>query len=163
MAWNSADRETLIGGAVIVVGAVVLAIVYGTAGRAELPGYDLTAQFNRAEGINVGSDVRMAGVMVGKVVSQNLDERFRAVVTMRLQPGTVVPDDSAALIQTDGLLGGKFIALQPGGDETNLKPGDEIRYTQDSISVDDLLELIIGQAEAARSASGQSGGAAKTP
>ena len=163
MALDSADRETIIGGAVILVGAVILAVVYGTVGHAALPGYDLMARFNKAEGITVGSDVRLSGVSVGKVVAQQLDDRFRAEITMRLQPGTAVPDDGAALIQTDGLLGAKYIALQPGGDETNLKPGDEIRYTQDSLSVDDLLELIIAQAEAKRSADGQSGGAAKAP
>lgn len=147
---NSRDRDVLIGACVVAVGAAILALSYGGVGRSSVPGYDLQAQFNRADGIGKGSDVRMSGVSVGKVVSQSLDDHFRAVVTMRLAPDTPVPADSAALIQTDGLLGAKFIALQPGADEANLKPGERIRFTQDSMNLQDLLELIIAQAEAKR-------------
>ncbi len=162
---NSRDRETLIGACVVLVGALVLAFSYGSAGRAALPGYDLLAHFNKADGIGLGSDVRLSGVSVGKVVGQALDDHFRAVITIRMAPGVPVPTDSAALIQTDGLLGAKFIALQPGGDEADLKPGDALRYSQDSMNLQDLLELIIAQAEAKRSAPGTSntGGAAAKP
>jgi phospholipid/cholesterol/gamma-HCH transport system substrate-binding protein len=160
---NSRDRETLIGACVVLVGALVLAISYGSTGRASLPGYDLVAHFNRADGIGLGSDVRLSGVSVGKVVGQRLDDHFRAVITIRMIPGISVPTDTAALIQTDGLLGAKFIAFQPGADETELKPGDELRYSQDSMNLQDLLELIIAQAEAQRSGSSNTGGAAAKP
>ena len=151
------QRETAIGACVVLFGAIVLAIAYGTGGRASVPGYELSARFNKAEGISQGSDVRLAGVTVGKVVGQTLDDRFRAVIRFRVAPSVQLPDDSAALVQTDGLLGAKFIALQPGGDETNLKPGDELRYTQDSMNVQDLLELIIAQAQAKRAVKPQAG------
>jgi phospholipid/cholesterol/gamma-HCH transport system substrate-binding protein len=160
---NSRDREALIGACVVLVGALVLAFSYGTTGRASIPGYDLVARFNKADGIGLGSDVRLAGVSVGKVVGQSLDDHFRAIVTMRMTPGVPVPTDSAALIHTDGLLGAKFIALQPGADETTLKPGEELHYTQDSMVLQDLLELIIAQAEAKRSGSDTQGGAASKP
>jgi phospholipid/cholesterol/gamma-HCH transport system substrate-binding protein len=160
---NSRDRETLIGACVILVGAMVLALSYGNVGRASMPGYDLSARFNKADGIGLGSDIRLSGVSVGKVVGQTLDDHFRAVVTMRMAPEIKLPTDSAALIQTDGLLGAKFIALQPGADETDLKPGDELRYIQDSMNLQELLELIVAQAEAKRSGAGNTGGAAKTP
>lgn len=160
---NSRDRETLIGACVVLVGALVLAFSYGSAGRASLPGYDLVVHFNKADGIGLGSDVRLAGVSVGKVVGQTLDDHFRAIITMRMVPNVPVPTDSAALIHTDGLLGAKFIALQPGADETNLKPGEELHYSQDSMNLQDLLELIIAQAEAKRSGSGNTGGAAAKP
>jgi phospholipid/cholesterol/gamma-HCH transport system substrate-binding protein len=160
---NSRDRETLIGACVVLVGALVLAFSYGSAGRASLPGYDLAVRFNKADGINLGSDVRLSGVSVGKVVGQALDDHFRAIVTMRMAPDVMLPTDSAALIHTDGLLGGKFIALQPGADETYLKPGEQLRYSQDSMNLQDLLELIIAQAEAKRSGQGNTGGAANTP
>lgn len=160
---NSRDRETLIGAFVVLAGALILAFSYGSAGRASVPGYDLVAHFNKADGIALGSDVRLSGVSVGKVVGQTLDDHFRAIVTMRMTQGVSVPTDSAALIHTDGLLGAKFIALQPGADETDLKPGEELRYSQDSMNLQDLLELIIAQAEAKRSGPDNAGGAAKTP
>lgn len=155
MALDPARRDTIIGAGVVVVGAVVLAVVYGSTGRSSQPGYDLIAAFNKAEGISVGSDVRLAGVSIGKVVRQSLDDRFRAILTLRVAPGLQVPDDSSAAIHTDGLLGAKYITLQAGGDDTNLKPGEEIRYTQDSVNLQDLLQLIIAQGEARRAAQGK--------
>lgn len=160
---NSRDRETLIGAGVVLAGALILAVSYGGVGRASLPGYDLVAHFNRADGIGLGSDVRLSGVSVGKVVGQSLDDRFRAIITMRMAPNVPVPTDSAALIQTDGLLGAKFIAIQPGADEVDLKPGEEMRYSQDSMNLQDLLELIIAQAKAKRAAANKTGGAAAKP
>jgi phospholipid/cholesterol/gamma-HCH transport system substrate-binding protein len=149
---TSRDRETLIGAGVLLVGVAVLVLAYGGAGRASVAGYDLIARFHRADGIAVGSDVRLSGVSVGKVVGERLDHQFRAVVAMRVAPDIEVPDDSAALVQTDGLLGAKFIALQPGGSETNLKPGQELHYTQDSMQLEDLLAQIIAQGKSRRAA-----------
>ena len=144
------DRETITGAVVLLVGMVFLGLVYGGSGRSEVPGYDLTARFSRAEGVAVGSEIRMSGMVIGKVIAQRLDERFRAVIRFRVTPDIQVPKDSAAVIQTDGLLGGKYIALQPGGDEEILKPGAEMRYTQDSVSVADLLALIVSEGQARR-------------
>jgi phospholipid/cholesterol/gamma-HCH transport system substrate-binding protein len=142
------DHETAIGAAAMLAGVAVLALAYGSGGSASAPGYELEARFNKADGISVGSDVLLAGLSVGKVVAQRLDPNFRAVLTMRVDPSVALPTDSAALIETDGLLGAKFIALQPGADEKNLPPGGEFRFTQDSMNVTDILELIVSQAKA---------------
>jgi phospholipid/cholesterol/gamma-HCH transport system substrate-binding protein len=149
----------LIGAGVLLAGIAVLVLAYGGLGRPAVPGYDLIGRFHRADGIGVGSDVRLGGVSVGKVIKQSLDDQFRAVITMRVAADLAVPEDTAALVQTDGLLGGKFIALQPGGDEANLKPGQELHYTQDSMQLEDLLEQIIAQGESRRA--GEDKGAAK--
>ncbi len=143
-------RETLIGALVLIIGAGILVLSYiGHSGKAA-GGYDLTARFAKAEGISVGSEVQLAGVRVGQVIGQRLDRQFRAVLTMRIATWVQLPTDSAALIQTDGLLGAKFVALQPGAEEKNLKPGSEITLTQSSMNVTDILDLIISQAEAKR-------------
>lgn len=160
---NSRNRDTLIGAGVVLLLVLLLGLSYGGAGRASVPGYDLVASFNHADGITAGSDVRLSGVSVGKVVAEHLDDRYRAVITMRLAPGVPVPADSAALIQTDGLLGAKYIALQPGADETNLKPGEAMRYVQDSMNLQDLLELIVAQAKARRAGQDPKGGTADKP
>jgi phospholipid/cholesterol/gamma-HCH transport system substrate-binding protein len=133
----------------------VLAGSYVSSARQKAAGYVLLARFNKAEGVTLGTEVRLSGVVVGKIAGQALDDKFRAVLTLRLSPSVKLPTDSSAAIQTDGLLGGKYIALQPGGDETDLKPGGEISPTQDSMAVEDLLEMIIEQAESARGISPQ--------
>ena len=64
-------------------------------------------------------------------------------MTMRINNGVEIPTDTAAAIISEGLLGGKYLDLRPGGDETNIKPGGEITYTQESILVEELLQKII--------------------
>ena len=115
--------------------------------REKAEGYPLVARFDKAEGVALGTEVRLAGVTVGKVTDQKLDDNFRAVLTLRLADSVKLPADSNATVQTDSLLGAKFISLQPGGDDKNLQPGEEIAYTQGSLSLQDLLAMIISQGE----------------
>jgi phospholipid/cholesterol/gamma-HCH transport system substrate-binding protein len=143
-------RETIIGALVLVIGIGILALAYAGSAQKNTGGYELTARFAKAEGVAVGTEVQLAGVPVGEVTAQTLDPRFQAVLTLRLASSVQLPTDSAALIQTNGLLGSKFIALQPGSDDKNLKPGSQIEFTQSSISLTDILDLIISQAESHR-------------
>lgn len=157
------ERETAIGAVVLIVGAAILALAYAGSVDKAMAGYDLKARFAKAEGISVGSEVRLAGVTVGRVVAQQLDPRYKALLTLRIAPDIQLPKDSAALIETDGLLGSKFIALQPGADEAALKPGAEFQLTQSSMNVNDILELIISQAQARRAQAKPSAPAAPEP
>jgi phospholipid/cholesterol/gamma-HCH transport system substrate-binding protein len=142
--------EILIGAAALVFGTAAIAVLYAGGGTKAAEGYPLSARFHRADGIALGSDVRLSGVPVGQVVGQKLDDTYRAVITMRLAPGLQLSADTAAVIQTDGLLGAKYISLEPGGDENMLPPGGEIIYTQDAVVIEDLLETIISEAKMRR-------------
>jgi phospholipid/cholesterol/gamma-HCH transport system substrate-binding protein len=159
MVTKGGNRDTIIGAIVVAVAAVLLGLVYLKEDRPSrqdsAAGYLLSARFNRADGISVGSDVRLSGVSVGKVVEQHLAPDFRAVVTMRIVPNIALTTDTAAAIHTDGLLGAKFIELKPGGDDEVLKPGQEIGYTQDSMVLEDLMDMIIQQAKAKRGYAGK--------
>ena len=149
MAAQEENRNILIGAGVLLALVAGLVAVHVNSAREKTAGYPVTARFDKAEGVAVGTEVRLAGVSVGKVTRQVLDDNFRAVLTLQLDNTVKLPTDSNAVIQTEALLGGKFIALQPGGDEKNLQPGGEIAYTQSSLSLQDLLDMIISQAEAA--------------
>ena len=142
------DGEALLGAAVLVVGALALVLVYGrdVHPSASSGGYTVIAKFNHAEGIAVGSDVRVAGVSVGKVADTALAPDFRAVATLRLKNGLDIPVDTAAAIESDSLLGTKYIELKIGGDDAAVKPGGELQYTQDSLTFDKLMEMILTQA-----------------
>lgn len=144
------ERESVIGAAVLAVGIGIMALAYSSGASRAMAGYDLVASFTKAEGVTVGAEVRLAGVDVGTVIGQRLDDRFQALLTLRIAPTIKLPRDSAALIETDGLLGAKFIALQPGSDDDDLKPGSRFQFTQSSMNVNDILELIISQAKASR-------------
>ena len=129
--------ETLIGAAVIGIAAVFFFFAYTTSGAGKgAGGYRLTAEFENVEGINIGSDIRLAGIKVGSVVDQKLNaENFQAVITMSIDRIVSLPDDSTAKVTSEGLLGSKFIALEPGGSEDLLKDGDQMSYTQSAIDL----------------------------
>jgi len=105
--------------------------------------YDVTAKFDNVGDLKVGSPVTMAGVEVGRVAGIDFDSRdYKAVVTLSINSRfDKIPDDSDASIYTQGLLGGKFIGLTPGGSETYLKAKDQIDFTQSAL----VLENLIGQ------------------
>lgn len=102
--------------------------------------YELRASFPNVDGIESGTDVRVAGVKVGRVSSVRLDpETYLAEAHLRIPESIVLPTDSAALIQSNGLLGGSYIELQPGGALENLAPGDEIEDVQGAVSLISLM------------------------
>jgi phospholipid/cholesterol/gamma-HCH transport system substrate-binding protein len=107
-------------------------------------GYHVTANFDNIGDLKVGSPVTMAGVSVGEVESIKFDPKaFQAVVGLRLDPQyNEIPDDSFASIQTQGLLGGKYIGLSPGGSDTFLKNGAHIDQTQSAIVLETLVNKL---------------------
>lgn len=142
----------------IAVGAGVLALALGFLVYAgQLTGfsgqggahYTLTASFRSAEGIAAGTDVRLAGVKVGSVTDLELNaETFRAEAELTLNSDIVLPDDTAALVSSEGLLGGSFIELVPGGSMFNFEDGQVIADTQSSVSlVNLLLKFVTGSGE----------------
>ena len=141
--------EILAGGAVLA--AAIGFVIYAAqgVGMAGADGtYDLKASFRSVEGITLGSDVRMAGVKVGTITAIDLNPAtYFADATVSVQDSLLLPDDSAILISSEGLLGGNFIELVPGGSDTNLQPGDEIEDTQGSVSLITLLMKFVSGGE----------------
>ena len=132
----------------VAVGGIVLAVAIGFAVYASQAtglskggaDYPLTASFRSIEGINVGTDVRLAGVKISTVTEVGLNaETFRADTTLNIRDGVEIPDDSAAVIASEGLLGGNFVEIVPGGSPFGLEAGDEILDTQGSVSLISLL------------------------
>lgn len=138
--------EILVGGAVLAV-AVGFLIYAGqaTGFSANTGGYPLKASFRSAEGISAGSDVRMAGVKIGTITALELNpETFRADARINIKQGIDLPADSAIVIASEGLLGGNYVEIQPGGSPLNLEPGDEIEDTQSAVSLVTLLLRFVG-------------------
>lgn len=132
----------------VVTGAAVLAVAVGFFMYAgQIAGFstgtgnnDFWASFRSAEGISVGTDVRLAGVKVGTVTGLDLNpETFRADTQFTVSQGVELPEDTAVVIASEGLLGGSFVELLPGGSPFNLEPGSEIEDTQSSVSIINLM------------------------
>ena len=133
--------EVLVGGAVLAaaVGFFLYAAQVTGAGPAGDSAH-YTAAFRSVEGVSVGTDVRLAGVKVGTVTSLELNPTtFMAETGLSVASGIELPEDTAIVISSEGLLGGNFVELLPGGSPFNLEPGAEIEDTQSSISLINLL------------------------
>ncbi len=133
----------------VMVGGVVLAVALGFliyAGQAtgfaptKSSDYALSASFRSGEGVTIGTDVRLAGVKIGTVRGMSLNaQTYRADTILSLKEGVLIPDDSTIVISSEGLLGGNFIEIFPGGSLENFAAGDEILDTQGAVSLVSLL------------------------
>jgi phospholipid/cholesterol/gamma-HCH transport system substrate-binding protein len=105
-------------------------------------GLRLWALFDQTGGLKPRAPVVIAGVKIGQIMKISLDEpTVRARVDMNLDPSLQLPTDTVASIQTAGILGDRYVSLQPGGEDTVLKDGDRIAFTESAV----ILERLIGK------------------
>ena len=143
--------ETVMGAVVLVVAALFLLFAYKTSQLRTVSGYQVTADFQRVDGIRQGGDVRIGGVKIGSIVAEELDPKtFLAVVRMTIDPMIQLPDDTVAEIVSAGLLGDKYLSLVPGGSDKVIAPGGKIKYTQSSVTLEHLIGQMIFSAPGAK-------------
>jgi len=150
---NSKNREIWIGAATVSAFALVLAFMnqgLHVVSDSGVTSTRVVGKFNKVDGLTEGSEVRMGGIQVGRVSTMDLDDQYRAVVTMDIERRYKFPTDTSAAIHTDGLFGGKFVVLEPGAEEESLQTGDAFALTQDAVIVSDLLDLIISEGKVAQ-------------
>jgi len=138
--------ETVVGG-VVLAAAVGFAVYAGqVAGlRGDRANYSLMASFRSLEGVGVGTDIRLAGVLVGTVDTVTLNPKtYRADTVLQIEATTQIPDDSAVIVASEGLLGGNFIEIMPGGSAAYFNPGDTVVDTQGAVSLISLLLKFVG-------------------
>lgn len=158
------NTEILVGALVLIVFALFIGYAFSGTAIAAKEGYEVTAEFGQVDGLVVGSQVTVAGLLVGQVTKLDLDtEGMRPVVTMVLDRSIKLPTDSSARVATDGLLGPKFIKIDPGGDEETIPPGGRIEYVQDAVIVERLLQKIVNDAEARREERARAGATCPCP
>lgn len=148
---TESKTEILVGGLVLAVAVGFLVFAGQTTGMTRgAEEYRLNASFRSIDGVSIGTDVRMAGVKIGRVTDISLDpETYRARTVFTVEQGIEVPDDSAVSISSEGLLGGNYVEIQPGGSPFYLAAGDEIEFTQSSIGLISLLtKFVSGESDA---------------
>lgn len=132
--------ETLIGAIVVVVAVVFLYFAYASTSTAGLSGYEVDAKFQRVDGLNVGTDVRLSGIKIGTVSALTLDPRtYQATVHLNIRKDVKLPDDSSIMVTSTGLLGSSYLSISPGGSDQMIASGGSIKNTQGSV---DLMSLI---------------------
>ena len=136
--------ETVLGAVVLMVAGIFVYFFQQTAQVRATQGYTVTASFAKIGGLAKGSDVRISGIKVGTVTGQRLDPKtFDAVVTLTIASEVKLPADTAAVVDSEGILGGKYVRLEPGRAAETIPPGGPIRKTRDYRSLEDQVGEII--------------------
>lgn len=134
--------DALLGLLVLLVSGLFLFYIYVTVDTKLFKNdkFQLNARFDNIDGIVAGSKVKLSGVNIGTVKSISLEpENFYAFITMDFDKEYNFPDDTEASIQLEGLLGGSYISILPGGSDVILSKNQEILYTQGSTSLLNLM------------------------
>lgn len=136
--------ETVLGAVVLFAAGFFLVFGYNTANVKKISGYELTADFSGIGGLNIGDDVQISGVKIGSIIGVDLDkETYLARVTMSIESGVELPEDTAALISSVSLMGGNYLALEPGAADDMIPPGGRVPYTQAPQNLEQLLGQFI--------------------
>ena len=136
--------ETIMGAVVLMVAIFFLSFAYSQVDLGAVKGYTLSAAFSSVGGLANGGDVRINGIKVGTVTDQQIDPNsFEAVVRMTVMPSIHLPVDTMATIASEGLLGGKYVRLEPGHSKETLAAGGTIAQTKTYKSVEEMVAEII--------------------
>lgn len=158
--------ETILGAVVLIVAGLFVSFAVSTANLNKVKGYNVTANFSNIDGITEGQDVRISGVNIGSIEKITLDEiTYLAQVTLSIDPAIQLPLDTVAKVSSEGLLGGKYMSLEPGGEEDYLKEGDRIQYTQSGVNLEEMIGKFIfsGADDGAKKDKGSSSSNADDP
>jgi phospholipid/cholesterol/gamma-HCH transport system substrate-binding protein len=157
--------ETVLGGLVLLGALVFLIFSYSKGDAGTVSGYQISANFSKIGGLKIGDPVQISGVKIGQVAAVALDPKtYLAKVTMEVEDDVKVPDDSAAIISSQGLLGGMYMGIEPGGSEVMLAAGGEIQFTQAPQNLEELLgKFIFSIKDKGETKSGSAPAAAPAP
>ena len=141
---NKKPVETIMGLVVLAVAALFMVFAYRVSDLQVVKGYEINARFLKVGGLNTGADVRINGIKVGTVLSQSINPAdYMVDVKMSLRPDISLPADSAVMIAGDGLMGDKFIKIEPGTSADRLLPGGTAVNTKDAKYLEDMVGEII--------------------
>jgi phospholipid/cholesterol/gamma-HCH transport system substrate-binding protein len=122
-----------------------LYFAYANTNAANLSGYDVSAKFQRVDGLNVGTDVRLSGIKVGTVSALMLDPKtYQATVHLSIKNDVKLPEDSSIMVTSTGLLGNSYLSISPGGSDDMIAPGGSIQNTQGSVDLMSLIGRFVG-------------------
>ena len=137
---RSSATETLVGAAVVAVALVFAVLAYYRTGSGAPSGYEVNARLAKADGLAVGTDVRLAGIKVGTVSDLTLDpQTYLVTVHMNIRTDVKLPVDSSVLVTQAGFLGGQYLSITPGGDDKMMAGGAFFENAQGSIDVMNLV------------------------
>lgn len=144
MNMNKKPMETIMGLVVLAVAAFFILFAYRVSDLQAVKGYEIKARFVKVGGLNTGADVRINGIKVGTVISQKINPLdYMVDMTLSLMPNISLPVDSVISVAGDGLMGDKYIKIEPGKSSDKLAAGSTATHTKDAKSLEDMVGEII--------------------
>ena len=141
---NKRPVETIMGIVVLVVAALFMHFAYQVSDLRAIKGYEIKARFLKVGGLNTGADVRINGIKVGSVISQKINpDDYMVDMVLSIKPDISLPEDSVITVAGDGLMGDKFIKIEPGKSSKKLSAGDTAVNTKEAKSLEDMVGEII--------------------
>jgi phospholipid/cholesterol/gamma-HCH transport system substrate-binding protein len=132
--------ETIVGALVLLVAGVFVFYAFAKSDRSGPNGYEVSARFDRIDGLKRGADVTVSGVKVGSVTGFDLDRKtYEAVVRMMVSSSVSLPLDTSAKVVSESLLGGMVVILEPGSETKMIQPDGEIKKTQGAVPLSELI------------------------
>lgn len=126
-----------------IIAASWMALKLGQTGGLKGSGYELSAVFSDAGGVREGSDVMLAGVVIGNVSNVQLIQSEKAKLTLMINNGVELTEDAIASIRTKGIIGERYVRIMQGGASDMLASGSEIEETESAINLEDLVSKYI--------------------
>lgn len=141
--------ETVMGALVLLVAVGFMMVAYEGSNLRPVEGYPLKARFTTVSGVSTGSDVRIGGIKVGVISGMTLDPNsYQAILTLQMKDGIKLPVDSSAAVVSDGLLGNKYIKIEPGAEDKTLAANEMITITQSAVNLEELIgKMAFGSVE----------------
>ena len=141
---NKRPVETIMGIVVLAVAAVFMWFAYNVSDLKMVKGYEINARFIKVGGLDTGADVRINGIKVGTVASQKINpEDYMVDVSLSIMPNVLLPVDSTFMVAGDGLMGEKYIKIQPVKAKEKMANGSMAKNTKDAKSLEDMVGEII--------------------
>ncbi|MGC0371779.1 MAG: hypothetical protein DGJ47_000479 [Rickettsiaceae bacterium] len=137
--------ETIVGMLVLVCAFAFFYYSYNVSGASNSSNtYTLKAEFDNIDGISNGSDVKISGIKVGTIKNVILEkDTYYAVLDLDIDKQVQIPKDSRASVSTHGIIGGRYIRITPGADDSMLQNNDKIIYTQSALNIEDLISKVV--------------------
>ncbi len=136
-------RQETVAGIFVVIGLLCLGYTAVKLGKVSFWGNDtyiLYARFTSVSGLRIGNPVEMFGVQIGEVEDLKMDQKNQmALVTLEIKNGIMIYGDANAWIKTEGLIGDRYVSVDPGGAAPPLEPGETITQTQPPVDIGDLI------------------------
>jgi phospholipid/cholesterol/gamma-HCH transport system substrate-binding protein len=132
--------ETTLGALVFIVAIYFGSLLLSTKAPSSSKSYNIYAEFGNVGGVSKGTEVKISGISIGKVLTVELDKKtYKVKIKLSIKDGIKFSSDSSIKIRNSGLLGDKYLEIVPGIEDEIIEKNDYLHFTQDAFDIEDMI------------------------